>query len=59
MKTHNSKSINTKNKFKETKKNSTKRRKKPLTGGASQHKAEVPQKKNPKHSGLEYSDVDI
>ena len=40
-------------------KNSTKRRKKPLTGGASQHKAEVPQKKNPKHSGLEYSDVDI
>ena len=36
-------------------KNSTKRRKKPLTGGASQHKAEVPQKKNPKHSGLEYS----
>ena len=41
------------NKYKKTnskkqKKNSTKRRKKPLTGGASQHKAEVPQKKEPK-----------
>ena len=37
-----------------------KEEKKPLTGGASQHKAEVPQKKkNPKHSGLEYSYVDI
>ena len=29
-------------------KNSTKRRKKPLTEGASEHKAEVPQKKEPK-----------